>query len=94
MEKIIPNIINEEIMNNFNKKDKIINSENDPRNNQNDGMRRYFPKFNEEFFSYEGEWKNGMKDGFGILSWDKSKFIGEFIEDKISGYGKLIVKNG
>lgn len=35
---------------------------------------------------YEGEWKNGMRDGNGKQKWpDGSIYEGEWVEDKSSG---------
>ena len=51
-----------------NKKRSNINKiENDPRDGPFDGKRRKFPKIKEDQSSYEGEWKDGKRDGFGIL---------------------------
>ena len=74
-----------------NKKRSNLNKiENDPRDGPFDGIRRKFPKLKEEQSSYEGEWKDGKRDGFGILCWgDESKFMGLFEDDKVFGYGKL-----
>ncbi|CAD8163462.1 unnamed protein product [Paramecium pentaurelia] len=44
---------------------------------------------------YEGEWKNGMRDGFGKQKWpDGSIYEGEWVEDKSSGRGKLTHADG
>ena len=74
-----------------NKKRSNLNKiENDPRDGPFDGKRRKFPKIKEDQSSYEGEWKDGKRDGFGILCWgDESKFMGLFEDDKVFGYGKL-----
>ena len=70
-------------------------NDNDPRDGPFDGKRRKYPKIKEDLSSYEGEWKNGKRDGFGILCWgEESKFMGQFIDDKVSGYGKLWQDNG
>ena len=67
----------------------------DPRNQPFNGQRMKYPKIVEENSAYEGEWKNGKRDGLGILSWkDVSKFIGNFIEDKVMGFGKLWHEDG
>ena len=64
-------------------------NDNDPRDGPFDGKRRKYPKIKEDLSSYEGEWKNGKRDGFGILCWgEESKFMGIFENDKVSGYGK------
>ena len=67
----------------------------DPRNGPFDNIRRKFPKIVEGQSSYEGEWKNGKRDGLGLLSWNNdSKFMGNFLENKVFGYGKLWNENG
>ena len=67
----------------------------DPRNGPFNGQRMKYPKIVEDNSAYEGEWKNGKRDGLGILSWkDVSKFIGNFIEDKVMGFGKLWHEDG
>ena len=72
-----------------------INDSKDPRFGPFDDKRHKYPKIFEDESSYEGEWKNGKRDGIGILCWkDVSKFIGEFIEDKVLGFGKLIHEDG
>ena len=44
---------------------------------------------------YSGQWKNGMRDGYGIQSWvDSSKYEGDWREDKANGFGKLIHADG
>ena len=70
-----------------NKKGSNLNKiENDPRDGPFDGKRRKFPKIKEEQSSYEGEWKDGKRDGFGILCWgNESKFMGLFEDDKVVG---------
>ena len=78
-------------------RNKSINSENknDPRDGPIDGIRRKFPKIQENQTSYEGEWKDEKRDGYGILSWNEDcKFIGKFENDKIIEYGKLWNKEG
>ena len=67
----------------------------DPRDGPFDNKRRKYPKIKEDQSSYEGEWKNGKRDGFGILCWgEESKFMGYFEDDKVIGYGKLWQDNG
>ena len=62
----------------------------DPRIGPFDGTRKKYGVINLDEFSYEGEWKNGKRDGLGILIWKNfAKFIGEFVEDKVTGFGKL-----
>ena len=71
------------------------NKINDPRDGPFDNVRHSFPKIIEDESSYEGEWKNGKRDGFGILCWRNiSKFIGQFSEDKVLGFGKLVHEDG
>ena len=72
------------------KKNSITENKNDPRDGPMDGIRRKYPKINEDQSYYEGEWKNGKRDGYGILSWhDETTFMGKFENDKIVEYGKL-----
>ena len=81
------NLFSENALNYHNKKD--------PRNGPFDNQRKKYPKLIQNDFSYEGEWKNGKRDGIGILSKkDTVIFIGEFIENKVNGFGKLIDENG
>ena len=76
--------------NRSNQKNNNENNINDPRDGPMDGIRRKFPKIKEDQSSYEGEWKDGKRDGLGVLCWgDESKFMGKFEEDKVIGYGKL-----
>jgi hypothetical protein len=68
---------------------------NDPRNGPLDNIRRFYPKIEQDEFSYEGEWKNGHRDGLGVLVWKGiAKFIGEFIEDRVKGFGLLFHDDG
>ena len=63
---------------------------NDPRNGPMDNVRRKYPKIEQDEFSYEGEWKNRKRDGVGVLIWKNvAKFIGEFLEDRVWGFGIL-----
>lgn len=65
----------------------------DPRERYDDKRRKY-GKICEAQSSYEGEWKNGKRDGFGVLKFeDKSKFCGIFIDNKANGFGILYNKN-
>ena len=67
----------------------------DPRQGPFDNKRRLFQRIVEEESSYVGQWKNGKRDGFGVLCWkDVSKYVGEFVEDKVVGFGKLIREEG
>lgn len=68
---------------------------NDPRYQEHDNKRKKYPKIEEDGFAYVGEWKNGKRDGFGVLSMkDVSKFIGEFSDNIVYGFGMLIHANG
>jgi hypothetical protein len=67
----------------------------DPRLGPNDNVRRKYPTIREDDSTYTGEWKNGMRDGYGILVWkDISKYIGEFVDNKVSGFGKFYYEEG
>ena len=72
-----------------------INNNKDPRNGPFDGKKRKYQKIIQDDFSYEGEWKDGKREGFGILiKKDIAKFIGKFVDDKVNGFGKVIYENG
>lgn len=44
---------------------------------------------------YIGEWKNGLKEGHGVLAWpDGSRYEGSFVNDKANGFGKLTHAEG
>ena len=44
---------------------------------------------------YYGEWKEGKKQGMGVLIWpDQKKYIGQFEDDKMNGYGTCYFSNG
>ena len=63
-----------------------------PRMAPYDNIRRFYQAITDisENQTYKGEWKNGKRDGLGnLLIGDSVKFIGNFREDKISGFGKL-----
>lgn len=45
-------------------------------------------------FKFFGKKVNNLRDGFGIIKWSSaSKFVGLFINDKASGYGRLRHEN-
>ena len=45
--------------------------------------------------TYEGHWKDNVKDGYGIMKWpDGSVYEGEWNNDKFSGVGRLRYGNG
>ncbi len=70
-------------------------SNKDPRNGPFDGERRKYPIIYHDQYSYEGEWKNGKRDGIGILiNKEGAKYIGEFKENKMSGFCKFWAENG
>ena len=46
-------------------------------------------------FRYDGEWKQGKKDGLGTLKYSSgAKYEGEFKEDQANGKGKFYFLNG
>ena len=62
---------------------------NDPLNGPIDNVLRGYPKIEQDEFSY-GEWKNRKRDGVEVLIWKNvAKFIGEFLEDMMWGFGIL-----
>ena len=66
-----------------------------PKKYLSDNKRRKFPRLIQGDFSYEGEWKNGKRDGLGIyIKKNTAKFIGYFTNDYVNGFGKLIDNNG
>ena len=60
------------------------------------GFRHGFGKFesNKEELSYEGNWKNGLKNGFGIMKKKGSIYEGNWKDGFIDGKGKLKWKSG
>lgn len=45
--------------------------------------------------TYEGGFVNGLKDGFGVFTWnDGKKFEGSYIEDVKCGYGEYYDSDG
>ena len=45
--------------------------------------------------SYEGEWKDGMREGIGTQIWaDGSKYVGEWNLNKANGKGILYHSDG
>jgi hypothetical protein len=94
---IKPDLLDNQIFKNdaFRSGIRKTNYENDPRDALNDNVRRKYPIIVEDQSSYLGEWKNGKRDGIGLLCWGKeSKFLGHFVEDKVIGYGKLWHEEG
>ena len=48
-----------------------------------------------EVLTYEGEYKNDLKNGKGIFTWSSgSKYIGEFKDDERDGEGKMVWSDG
>jgi hypothetical protein len=44
---------------------------------------------------YDGEWRGGMKHGFGIMKWiDGAKYEGEWQDNRACGKGKFIYVDG
>ena len=68
----------------------------DPRMNIHSDQRKFYDLIRiDNSRSYVGEWRNGMKDGFGKIYWnDGSIYIGAFVMDKVNGFGKLIHTDG
>ena len=45
--------------------------------------------------TYEGQWLNGMRDGYGTQLWpDGSRYEGCWAFDKANGHGKLMHADG
>ena len=91
------NLLDKNIFENdaFNKGLRNTKNENDPRDNKKDNIRKKYPKIIEGKYIYIGEWKNGLRDGFGSLFLEKEiKFTGYFSENKINGYGHLWKEDG
>lgn len=44
---------------------------------------------------YDGFWKNGQKNGYGLYSWNTgAKYFGNWENNQMSGYGETILSNG
>ena len=92
-EIIFPKLIKNKGPNLFQKD--LFPSKINPKQYPLDNKRRKFPILIQGDFSYEGEWKNGKRDGLGIyIKKNAAKFIGYFIEDQVEGFGKLTDRNG
>ena len=73
----------------------ITKNKNDPRDAINDNNRKIYPIVIEDNISYIGEWKNGKRDGIGLLHLENEyKYFGQFSENNIVGYGILFHQNG
>ena len=58
----------------------------DPKTKLRVGKGRY--TYSNNFFQYNGEWKNGKKDGTGyLLMRDGSKYHGEWKDGEMTGQG-------
>lgn len=82
---------------NFGEKVFIMKDTNANPLNFMDNKRRMFGKieYSNGTKSYEGEWLNGKKDGFGIVTWqDGAVFKGFFKNDMANGLGKQLHKGG
>ena len=45
--------------------------------------------------NYEGDFKKGKKDGYGILNFgNKDSFIGNFYDGRVNGYGTINKPDG
>ena len=60
------------------------------------GFRHGFGKFEspKEELSYEGNWKNGLKNGYGVMKKKGSTYEGNWKDGFIDGKGKLTWKSG
>ena len=60
------------------------------------GLRHGFGTYNfeKENIFYEGNWKNGLKDGFGKMKSKNMIYEGNWKKGKINGEGKVIWNNG
>ncbi len=93
--RVVPNFRGEKLFEGDPFSKPNLSNRDDPRNAPNDNIRKKYPKINQDEFSYEGEWKNGKRDGLGILIWKNvAKFIGHFTEDRDVGFGKLSHDDG
>ncbi len=53
-----------------------------------------FGKYEYENGYYDGFWKNGLKDGYGLYSWtDGGTYVGDWDTDKMTGYGVYTAEN-
>ena len=69
--------------------------EKDPRDSNENNIRKNYPKITENQSSYTGEWMNRKRDGLGLLSLENEvQFLGYFKENKVDGYGHLWQERG
>jgi len=74
------------------KKDRYA-GEVDPVTGLRNGKGRY--KYSNLYFTYDGQWEDGMKHGYGLLKFsDGGFFEGEFKENQIWGYGTRLWSDG
>lgn len=43
---------------------------------------------------FEGHWSKDMKNGHGVLEGDKGTYVGNYLDDKMSGQGTMTLING
>lgn len=66
----------------------------DPRLTK-DNVRKDCPIIREGTSSYKGEWKDGKRDGLGVLTYKTvSKYIGNFKDNQVEGFGILEQEEG
>ena len=63
------------------------------------GTFHYAPGNNKEWSTYEGHWKDGEKDGEGILTFAETskyyiRYEGNWVKDRREGFGRLFYRNG
>ncbi len=65
------------------------------KGNWKDGTQNGFGDFSSKYFSYIGDWENGLPDGTGLAEFsDGSYYDGKWIKGKRSGYGDSHFPNG
>jgi hypothetical protein len=69
----------------------ITKIENDPRESPCDGITRTYPLIKEGDFSYKGQWKDGKRNGEGIMAYKTAnKVYSTFKNNQIDGFTKII----
>ena len=59
------------------------------------GIIKYSENNEKNRLSYDGKWKNGMINGFGVMNWkDGTRFEGDWINDTKEGKGKYFTPDG
>ena len=97
IQELKANLLDKKIFENdtFNMGIRNTKYEDDPRDNKHDNIRKKYPEIKEGQYTYLGEWKNGLRDGFGSLFLENEiKFMGFFSENKAFGYGHLWKEDG